>query len=200
MVNCKTITSLSLLTLLSLATFSAKQDSKVLAQDSHSSATISNKPLKKQLALADKEAEPIYQEMARLQRKIEKIKAQHFTPTATAISQEIERLNEHHASLLESFYQEIGDQSWSSKEEALSLVAQSNLTSSEKEALKAYFDQNEELQKILKEKTLRYDQETASYNAQLAILTQKTDKIYEKHGITKDSLATYYAQTGMRAD
>ncbi|MCK1169612.1 hypothetical protein MXZ18_08335 [Streptococcus uberis] len=54
--------------------------------------------------------------------------------------------------------------------------------------------------KKLKENDLLLDQETAQYNAKLAILTQQADKIYEKHGITKDILAAYYMQTGMEAD
>lgn len=200
MANYKKITSLSLLTLLSLATFSATQYSKVYAQDPESSSSVNIKTIDGQLAIADKEAEPLYKEMDSIQSQIEGIKNQDYTPTATAISQEIDLLNHQNEVLLEKFYQTIGDQSWSSTEEAHQLVSKTNLSASEKEELTAYFNKNEELQAALKENDLLLDQETAQYNAKLAILTQQADKIYEKHGITKDILAAYYMQTGMRAD
>lgn len=200
MANYKKITSLSLLTLLSLATFSATQYSKVYAQDPESSSSVNIKTIDGQLAIADKEAEPLYKEMDSIQSQIEGIKNQDYTPTATAISQEIDLLNHQNEALLEKFYQAIGDQSWSSTEEAHQLVSKTNLSASEKEELTAYFNKNEELQAALKENDLLLDQETAQYNAKLAVLTQQADKIYEKHGITKDILAAYYMQTGMRAD
>lgn len=55
MANYKKITSLSLLTLLSLATFSATQYSKVYAQDPESSSSVNIKTIDGQLAIADKE-------------------------------------------------------------------------------------------------------------------------------------------------
>ncbi|GAB6676812.1 chromosome assembly protein [Streptococcus uberis] len=200
MINYKTVTSISLLTLLSLATFSATHQSKVLAQDSNTVASTNLKTLDSQLAIADKEAEPIYKEMDSIQMNIEKIKANRFKPAEIAIITEIQQLENLNEPLLEKFYQQIGDRIWNTKEEALDLINKTTLSPSEKELLKDYFNKDEVLQKKLKENDLLLDQETAQYNAKLAILTQQADNIYEKHGITKDILAAYYMQTGMEAD
>lgn len=86
MANYKKITSLSLLTLLSLATFSATQYSKVYAQDPESSSSVNIKTIDGQLAIADKEAEPLYKEMDSIQMNIEKIKASRFKPAEIAIT------------------------------------------------------------------------------------------------------------------
>ncbi|GAA5348960.1 chromosome assembly protein [Streptococcus uberis] len=200
MANYKKITSLSLLTLLSLATFSATQYSKVYAQDPESSSSVNIKTIDGQLAIADKEAEPLYKEMDSIQMNIEKIKASRFKPAEIAITTEIQQLENLNETLLEKFYQKIGNRIWNTKEEALNLISETTLSPSEKELLKDYFNKDEVLRKKLKENDLLLDQETAQYNAKLAILTQQADKIYEKHGITKDILAAYYMQTGMEAD
>ncbi|GAB6684588.1 hypothetical protein BOVMAS27_15360 [Streptococcus uberis] len=171
MANYKKITSLSLLTLLSLATFSATQYSKVYAQDPESSSSVNIKTIDGQLAIADKEAEPLYKEMDSIQMNIEKIKASRFKPTEIAITTEIQQLENLNESLLEKFYQKIGNHIWNTKEEALNLISKTTLSPSEKELLKDYFNKDEVLQKKLKENDLLLDQETAQYNAKLAILT-----------------------------
>ncbi|EFR43651.1 hypothetical protein [Streptococcus pseudoporcinus] len=202
MMNLKYFKSLSLITLLSLSAFAGTYQAKTYADDTtHSSSlNINVKSVEKKLADADKEAEPIYSKMDKIQKRIKTIRADKLTSYEKSLTKKINTLNEKHQQLLETFYSQLGDKRWHSKTEALDLVSKSNLSHSDKSQLNSYFKDYYTYQRELNQKYHNFKKLTRSQENKLKTLTQKADAIYKKHGITKDILKAYYAQKGMKAD
>ena len=66
--------------------------------------------------------------------------------------------------------------------------------------LKLYFEQRAYLETRLNDRYQKFDNSIENQNKELKILTSKIEKIYQKHGITKEVLKTYYAKKTVRAD
>ncbi|MGT2958960.1 hypothetical protein A9Q68_08970 [Streptococcus bovimastitidis] len=202
MLSSTRIKSYAVISLFSILALAAGYQSLAYAEQGQdpSQVKVNVKSVEDKLALADKEAEPIYQTMDSLQASIASKKAQNLTPDENSLNQELQKLNEDNSALLSSFRQEMPDKTWSNLEEVKSLVAASHLSANDKKALTTYFEQSINIQNKLDVLYSAFDQSVASEDAQLVSLTAQVDRIYEKFGITKDVLSAYYATTGMPAD
>ncbi|EGJ28188.1 hypothetical protein [Streptococcus porcinus] len=202
MINLKQFKSLSVITLLSLTAFAGTYQTKSYADDTtHStSLKVNMTNVEKKLADADKEAEPIYAKMDKIQKIIDNIRTAKLSSDELSLTKKISQLNEKHQVVLEKFYNQLGDKRWHSEKEALGLVAKSKLSKTEKNKLTSYFKNYYKHQHDLDKKYDNFNKLTSSQQNKLESLTKKADTIYKKHGITKDILMAYYAQKGMKAD
>lgn len=156
MLHSKKIHSLSLIAVLSLATYTSLQPNHVAAEQSQKTSTVhmSQKTIEHKLKVADKEAAPLYAKIDHIQRHIEVKK----------------------------------------------LIDKTTLSTNEKDRLKLYFEQRAYLETRLNDRYQKFDNSIENQNKELKILTSKIEKIYQKHGITKEVLKTYYAKKTVRAD
>lgn len=202
MLSSTRIKSYALISLFSLLALAAGYQSIAYAEQGQNTShiKINVKSVEDKLALADKEAEPLYQEMDSLQTSIASKKAQNLTANENSLTKELQKLNDDNSSLLTKFRQEMPDKTWTNLEEVKSLVAASHLSAEDKKALNSYFEQSTSIQNKLDLLYSTFEQSVASEDAQLVSLTAQVDRIYEKFGITKDVLTAYYATTGMPAD
>lgn len=202
MLSSTRIKSYALISLFSLLALAAGYQSIAYAEQDQNTShiKINVKSVEDKLALADKEAEPLYQEMDSLQTSIASKKAQNLTANENSLTKELQKLNDDNSSLLTKFRQEMPDKTWTNLEEVKSLVAASHLSAEDKKALNSYFEQSTSIQNKLDLLYSTFEQSVASEDAQLVSLTAQVDRIYEKFGITKDVLTAYYATTGMPAD
>lgn len=202
MLSSTRIKSYALISLFSLLALAAGYQSIAYAEQGQNTShiKINVKSVEDKLALADKEAEPLYQEMDSLQTSIASKKAQNLTANENSLTKELQKLNDDNSSLLTKFRQEMPDKTWTNLEEVKSLVAASHLSAEDKKALNSYFEQSTSIQNKLDLLYSTFEQSVASEDAQLVSLTAQVDRIYEKFGITKDVLSAYYATTGMPAD
>lgn len=202
MLSSTRIKSYALISLFSLLALAAGYQSIAYAEQGQNTShiKINVKSVEDKLALADKEAEPLYQEMDSLQTSIASKKAQNLTANENSLTKELQKLNDDNSSLLTKFRQEMPDKTWTNLEEVKSLVAASHLSAEDKKALNSYFEQSTSIQNKLDLLYSTFEQSVASEDAQLVSLTAQVDRIYEKFGITKDVLTAYYATTGMPDD
>lgn len=202
MLSSTRIKSYALISLFSLLALAAGYQSIAYAEQDQNTShiKINVKSVEDKLALADKEAEPLYQEMDSLQTSIASKKAQNLTANENSLTKELQKLNDDNSSLLTKFRQEMPDKTWTNLEEVKSLVAASHLSAEDKKALNSYFEQSTSIQNKLDLLYSTFEQSVASEDAQLVSLTAQVDRIYEKFGITKDVLTAYYATTGMPDD
>ncbi|HGD1350699.1 TPA: chromosome assembly protein, partial [Streptococcus agalactiae] len=115
-------------------------------------------------------------------------------------NKDINQLEKQNKRLLTKFYTSIDNQTWDSTSEVKKLIDKTNLSTNEKNRLKLYFEQRAYLETRLNDRYQKFDNSIENQNKELKILTSKIEKIYQKHGITKEVLKTYYAKKTVRAD
>lgn len=196
MLHSKKIHSLSLIAVLSLATYTSLQPNHVTAEQSQKTSTVhmSQKTIEHKLKVADKEAAPLYAKIDHIQRHIEVKKAKDLKVIELYINKDINQLEKQNKRLLTKFYTSIDNQTWDSTSEVKKLIDKTNLSTNEKDRLKLYFEQRAYLETRLNDRYQKFDNSIENQNKELKILTSKIEKIYQKHGITKEVLKTYYAK------
>lgn len=202
MLHSKKIHSLSLIAVLSLATYTSLQPNHVAAEQSQKTSTVhmSQKTIEHKLKVADKEAAPLYAKIDHIQRHIEVKKAKDLKVIELYINKDINQLEKQNKHLLTKFYTSIDNQTWDSTSEVKKLIDKTTLSTNEKDRLKLYFEQRAYLETRLNDRYQKFDNSIENQNKELKILTSKIEKIYQKHGITKEVLKTYYAKKTVRAD
>ncbi|AJG25246.1 hypothetical protein DIX60_00815 [Streptococcus iniae] len=202
MMNTDKMKKISVAALLSLTTMTSVIAPVVLAEQHahHHSKDIDVASIKAKIAKADKEAESLYKEMDSIQAQVDSIKAAKMGDADKRIPQEVEDLGKQNEAVLSKFYQAVGDKSWSSNQEVKDLVKQSAFSATDKKTLLTYFETVEILEAKLNQTYDAFEQATMTQNDQLRQLTAKIDAIYEKHGVTKDTLAAYYNTMEITAD
>lgn len=80
------------------------------------------------------------------------------------------------------------------------LVQHSSLSTTDKKTILTYFETVEILEANLNQAYDAFEQATLTQNDQLRQLTTKIDAIYEKHGVTKETLVAYYSTMSITAD
>lgn len=193
---------MSVVALLSLTTMTSVIAPVVLAEQNanHQSQDIDVASVKAKITAADKEAESLYQEMDSIQAQVDDIKVATMGDADKRIPQTVEALGKQNEAVLSKFYQIMGDKSWSNNQEVKDLVQHSSLSTTDKKTILTYFETVEILEANLNQAYDAFEQATLTQNDQLRQLTTKIDAIYEKHGVTKETLVAYYSTMSITAD
>ncbi len=173
MLHSKKIHSLSLIAVLSLATYTSLQPNHVTAEQSQKTSTVhmSQKTIEHKLKVADKEAAPLYAKIDHIQRHIEVKKAKDLKVIELYINKDINQLEKQNKRLLTKFYTSIDNQTWDSTSEVKKLIDKTNLSTNEKNRLKLYFEQRAYLETRLNDRYQKFDNSIENQNKELKILT-----------------------------
>lgn len=200
MIPTKLMKQLSLSALLTLGTITCCHGPLVSADQTSPKAPAA---IETKLKAADKEAQPFYDKydkMDQLQKAIDTIREEQVGKADKDLTAKIEGLFQSHQALLNKFYEAIGDDCWTSAEEAQQLVAKSSLSDKDKSDLTTLFEETGKLEKELDGHYDRLDKATQKENAQLEELDKEIDAIYKKHGISESDLENYYMNQDLPAD
>lgn len=197
MLPTKLMKQLSLSVLLALGTITCCHGPLVSADQTSRKAPAA---IETKLKAADKEAQPLYDKMDQLQKAIDTIREEQVGKADKDLTAKIDGLFQNHQALLDKFYEAIGDDCWTSAEEAQQLVAKSSLSDKDKTDLTTLFEETGKLEKELDGHYNRLDKATQKENAQLEELDKEIDAIYKKHGISESDLENYYMNQDLPAD
>lgn len=197
MIPTKLMKQLSLSALLALGTITCCHGPLVSADQTSPKAPVA---IETKLKAADKEAQPLYDKMDQLQKAIDTIREEQVGKADKELTAKIDGLFQNHQALLDKFYEAIGDDCWTSAEEAQQLVDKSSLSDKDKSDLTTLFEETGKLEKELDGHYDRLDKATQKENAQLEELDKEIDAIYKKHGISESDLENYYMNQYLPAD
>lgn len=197
MIPTKLMKQLSLSALLALGTITCCHRPLVSADQTSPKAPVA---IETKLKAADKEAQPLYDKMDQLQKAIDTIREEQVGKADKELTAKIDGLFQNHQALLDKFYEAIGDDCWTSAEEAQQLVDKSSLSDKDKSDLTTLFEETGKLEKELDGHYDRLDKATQKENAQLEELDKEIDAIYKKHGISESDLENYYMNQDLPAD